>query len=56
MHLVLEMFHLFVREHPFVDNTPHLSEQAEEVSDALGAMYQAIGIEYDKYYNEDNTQ
>lgn len=54
MHVILEMFHLFVREHPFVDKTPHLSEKAEQVSDMLGYMYQAIGAEYSKYEDEDN--
>lgn len=52
MHLVMEMFNLYVHDHPFVEKTPHLKARAEKLSEDMMAMYQMIGREYGDYYED----
>jgi hypothetical protein len=47
--MVEQTFDLFVLEHRAVDETPHLKALAEEVSEKLHDLYQAIATERWKY-------
>lgn len=53
MYIVMESFNLFINEHPFVAQTPELKLLADDISDRLYQMYNAISIESDKYENND---
>lgn len=46
MFLVMELFHEYVLDHPFVEKTPHLKTQAEKLGEDMMEMYQQIGREY----------
>lgn len=41
-HVVAQHFTDFVQAHPFISQRPDLAAQADAISDALGALYQAI--------------
>jgi len=42
-HLIADMFDRHIADHAFTRSQPDLSAQAEAISDALNAFYQAVG-------------
>ena len=42
-HLLATTFYDFVQTHPFVEATPDLRAWAEQIGEALGELYQAVG-------------
>lgn len=52
MYVVMDMFNLYVREHPFVSKTPELEQKADRLSSALYEMYNAISEEGLKYESD----
>lgn len=55
-HLIEDMFDAYLMTHPFISQTPKLSEQAEKVSEALFDLYQMISNEYyDRYESNDRN-
>lgn len=53
-YLSLDQFEEYVAKHPFIDQTPHLKEQAEKVISVMHDMYQMIGTESFKNYENKN--
>ena len=53
-YLLLDQFEEYVAKHPFVAQTPHLKEHADNVISIMHDMYKMIGTEsYNNYENND---
>lgn len=52
MYVVMDMFNTYVREHPFVASTPDLEQKADQLSESLYEMYNAISAEGMKYESD----
>lgn len=53
-YLSVDQFEEYVAKHPFVSQTQHLSEHADKVISMMGKMYQMIGTEIDKNYENND--
>lgn len=42
-HLIAEIFDTHLLHHAYIQATPELARQCEQIAEALGALYQAIG-------------
>ena len=50
-HLFSDQFERHLASHPFIETTPQLKDKADQIANALGDLYQAIGVHINEFDN-----